>query len=83
MKRCNYQVAIWKRALEPMPEVPAANNGHGWIAIDGILEPLWSTEGEELILPTALVDIFEDIPDSDNNDDVSVLPRELEVLFSS
>ena len=44
IKRSNYQVAIWKRALEPMSDVPAASTGHGWIDVNGTLEPKWSTE---------------------------------------
>lgn len=68
IKRSNYQVAIWKRALEPMPDVPAASNGHGWVDVDGTLEPMWSAE-EDVILPADVVDFLVDFPDSDDEEE--------------
>ena len=39
IKRVNYQVAIWKRAHESVPEIPHPCD-HGWVEEDGIQEPL-------------------------------------------
>lgn len=67
IKRSNYQVAIWKRALEPMPDVPPPSDGHGWTNIAGTLEPVWSAEDD--ILPSNIVDFLEDLSDSDNEEE--------------
>lgn len=82
IKRCNFQVAIWKRALEPIEDAPAASDGHGWVDVDGVLEPLWSSEEEKLILPPEIVDFLEHLPDSDDDDD-DVLPLPWEESIST
>jgi len=39
--RANYQAGVWRRALEPMPDVPPAN-GYGWVSTaDGALKIDW------------------------------------------
>ena len=43
LKRANYQAAIWKRCLEPHPNVPSPH-GHGWEVIDGEISILWMTQ---------------------------------------
>ena len=37
----NYQMAIWRRANEPIIEVSSATDGHGWSNVDGEMVPLW------------------------------------------
>ena len=39
--RANYQAAVWKRALDPQPDVPSLD-GHGWTLGNGILNILWT-----------------------------------------
>ena len=39
--RANYQAAVWKRALDPQPDVPSPD-GHGWTLDNGILNILWT-----------------------------------------
>ena len=52
--RANYQAAIWRRAIEPCPDVPSPH-GHGWKFEDSTLEFVWlaskpaSEEGLELL----------------------------------
>ena len=58
IRRANYQTAIWKRALLPSPDIPNPFEGHGWHISEGELQPLWTDEEEELILPD---DVIEDI----------------------
>ena len=87
IKRVNYQVAIWKRAHVPEPDLPGATMGHGWTLVDGILEPLWY-EGE--ILPQQLTDIAnprhseasDDEGDDDSEDDDDDAPAPGLVLDS-
>ena len=41
--RANYQTAIWKRCLEPVPDIPTPV-GHGWITDEaGNLSVIWMT----------------------------------------
>ena len=47
VRRVNFKVGIWKRAHIARPDIPNASNGHGWILVDGHIEPLWY-EGPEL-----------------------------------
>ena len=70
IKRCNYQVGIWKHGLEQHPEIPTPSAGHGWTISDGMLVPLWAEEKvEEVMLPKELVDQLLDEQDSDDEDD--------------
>lgn len=43
IKRANYQTAIWKRSLQPKPEIDSPE-GHGWIATDDGLRPQLMTQ---------------------------------------
>ena len=43
LKRANYQAAIWKRCLEPHPNVPSPH-GHGWEVIDDDISIVWITQ---------------------------------------
>ena len=54
--RSNYQVAIWKLADIPCPDVPDPTTGHGWKKDDGVLLPVWTKEEDELVLPQAVID---------------------------
>jgi hypothetical protein len=71
IKRSNYQVAHWKKVLEPISKFRAASAGHGWINIDGILEPVSSAE--DLILPTYMVDFLVEFSDSDSDEEQVVI----------
>ena len=67
--RANYQAAIWKRAHEPLPVIPNPTEGHGWVLSDGILEPLWTEEKEERVLPQAAIDsLLDDLPDDEDEE---------------
>ena len=72
IRRTCYQVAIWKRALDPNPHVPDPVD-HGWTMVEGKLEPLWY---EGSILPQALVDatadLVDDADESDEESDVDI-----------
>lgn len=65
IRRVNYQVAIWKNSHVANPDVPAANDGHGWTLVEGKLEPLWFDDDA---LPQALINIRQE-PTDDNIDD--------------
>ncbi len=69
--RANYQVAIWKNSHIPNPQIPCAE-GHGWMNVDGRLEPKWF-EGD--MLPQLLIDHCdsdeESADENDNSDDES------------
>ena len=39
IKRANYQAHIWKQAHVANPDIPDPE-GHGWVLVDGKLEPL-------------------------------------------
>ena len=73
IRRVNYQVAIWKRANIPQPDIPNPTNGHGWRVGDGgNLEPLWF-EGDILPVNHAAMETDTDSDsssdaDSDDND---------------
>ena len=69
IRRVNYQVAIWKRSHVPKPDVPVANESHGWTLVDGKLEPLWF---DGSALPKELINIQDqprDISDDDEEED--------------
>ena len=55
IRRANYQTAIWKRALLPSPGIPNPFEGHGWHISEGELQPLWTDEEEDLILPDDVI----------------------------
>ena len=59
-------MAIWRRANEPIIEVPDATDGHGWTYLDGEMVPLWY-EGN--CLPQILVDDCRILGDNDEEDD--------------
>ena len=55
IRRVNYQARRIKLSHEMFPEIPEADQGHGWIKVGNVLEPLW-TDGP--ILPDKLVDLL-------------------------
>ena len=65
VKRSNYQVKIWKLAHENFPEIPDPSQ-HGWKIGEVSLEPVWS---EEQILPIELVDLLEDVGETESEDE--------------
>ena len=67
VKRANYQTAIWKRSHVPNADIPNASEGHGWHVSDGILQPLWTEEVEELTLPESVIDDL--VRESERNED--------------
>ena len=69
IRRVNYQVAIWKRAHCPKPDVPHPAADHGWIMHDGKLVPCWF---KGTALPTSMADILEtmdEMADDDSSDE--------------
>ena len=57
VKRVNFQVCIWRRALDRFPEIPSSLD-HGYHVTEArTLEPLWF-EGD--VIPMVLVDILEE-----------------------
>uniref|UniRef100_UPI00359026EA uncharacterized protein isoform X1 n=2 Tax=Myxine glutinosa TaxID=7769 RepID=UPI00359026EA len=67
IRRVNYQVAIWKRAHVPQPDVPSPADGNGWKVGKGDkLEPVWF-EGDALPVDRADVDSDTDTEDSDDS----------------
>ena len=50
-QRANFQAAIWRRCLEPKPNVPSPSE-HGWTEEDGKLNILWmrSVPAPEVVL---------------------------------
>ena len=82
IRRTCYQVAIWKRALDPNPQVPDPE-GHGWTIVDGKLEPLWY---EGSLLPQALVDASvdhsEEAGESDDDSDEDIATHDTDVQGS-
>ena len=67
IRRSNLQSGVWRRALENFLEVPDVTN-HGWVVVDGILEPLWC-EGD--LLPDELVDLLEENNNSESEEEES------------
>lgn len=65
VKRTNYQVAIWKRANSPTPDIPAVHKDHGWKMGETGLQPLWF---EGLSQPQKLQDVAIDNSDDDDSD---------------
>ena len=58
--RVNFQVRIWNIAVVRCPEVPSPAENHGWVTVNGKLEPLWVTGN---VLPMHLADILEETTD--------------------
>ena len=56
--RANFQACIWKRSHEATPDVPLPQHGHGWQVQDGVLQPIWTHEEEELVFPQDVIDEF-------------------------
>ena len=73
-KRTNFQVAIWKRGKEQFPSEPSPSDGHGWINIDGVLQPLWA-EDKENIFPFQIADFIDTCDDDNKSDDVDFLDK--------
>jgi len=68
--RCNYQVAIWKRSDQPVPEIPQTIEGHGWTMKNEVLEPLWAEEEEQLSLSHDVTDdLLNDVHDTDEDEE--------------
>ena len=79
VKRANYQVAIWKRAMVASPEVPAPE-GHGWTTEDGKLTPKWF---DGPLLPQELVDVADsgmetDESEEDSDDEIDFSPSQFQ-----
>ena len=69
VNRVNYQVAIWRSAHQPYPEVPDPEQ-HGWTLVDGHLQPLWF-QGSDI--PAQLADVRLQIGDvSEEEDDEEI-----------
>ena len=67
INRVNYQIRIWRLAHIHNPDIPDPNETHGWILIDGILEPFWCTGN---ILPDPVADLLDDtMQDEDGSDE--------------
>ena len=66
LKRSNYQVKIWKLAIENFPEIPDPSQ-HGWKMGGVSMEPIWS---EEKILPVQLVDLLEEVGENESEEEV-------------
>ena len=76
------QVAI--RADQPVPDIPEPTHGHGWVRNNGILEPLWTEEEEELVLPQDVIDgLLEDVLDSEDEDGQYILQNGLDDSLDS
>lgn len=74
--RVNYQVGIWKRALQPNPDIPHPV-GHGWSLVNGKLEPLWYVGSA---LPQQLIDAADRLQNADTeSDDESGSENEAEI----
>ena len=70
IKRVNYQVAIWRSAHQPNPDIPHPDQ-HGWKMVDGHLQPLWF-QGDDI--PAQLVDVcLRSSDDSEEDDDDSLV----------
>ena len=54
-----------RHAHASAPDIPEANDGHGWHECDGTLQLLWTEEEEELTLLVAV--IIDIIAESDFN----------------
>ena len=67
--RINYQVAIWKSANYPIPRIPDASHGLGWVMTNEGLKPLWY-EGESK--PINLEDISEASHNEDSDDELDI-----------
>ena len=70
--RVNFQVRRLKLSQVMIPEIPNPEDGHGWIRLEGRLEPHW-TDGP--ILPDKVIDLLSNREDdtdpesSSNSDD--------------
>ena len=68
----NHCVATFKRALEPIPELPKCYEPEqGWIKEEDSIEPIWSMGP---ILPRTLIDVMisEDV-DFDETNDIDIM----------
>ena len=61
----------WKHAHIPTYELPKAEDDHGWMKMDGFLEPVWPRGP---ILPPSLVDLLDTPEDEqeENKDEAGV-----------
>ena len=78
IRRVNYQLGIRKREQIANPDVRAASDGHGWILVDGKLDPFWY---EVCVLSQQLADIAEgslDISVEDSDSEEVYTPPDLD-----
>ena len=54
LKRANYQAAIWRKSLQPMPSIPSPD-GNGWKVQDGKLSIHWMDQSPA---PNALLELI-------------------------
>ena len=66
IKRVNYQASRIKKSHITFPDIPDPDRVHGWVKVDGKLEPLW-TDGD--ILPSHIIDLMSEELESDNISD--------------
>lgn len=68
VNRVNYQVAIWRSAHQPNPDIPDPEQ-HGWRLVHGHLQPVWF-QGEDI--PAQLADVRLQTGDDSEDDDDNV-----------
>jgi hypothetical protein len=74
IRRVNYQVGIWKNAHIAAPNIPTDMKEHGWLEVDGSVEPLW-IDGD--ILPRQMSTVLQDVLESENqNNDMDDISEE-------
>ena len=56
--------------------MPDAADGHGWELREGFLQPLWTAEKEELLLPDAVIQDLLDEEIGEENQDPNINPCE-------
>ena len=55
---------------QPVPDTSNLTDRYGWVLNNYILGPLWTEEEEELTLPQTVIDnLFNDVPDSDEEEE--------------
>jgi hypothetical protein len=70
IRLCNYQIAVWRRADQPDPDIPLPTEGHGWVLNNGLMEPFWTKEEEELILQQTVIHTMQnDFDDADPDEE--------------
>ena len=57
--------------------MPLPQHGHGWQVQDGVLQPIWTQEEEELVLPQDVIDeLLNENPAPDEDQD-EILDEEI------